>query len=99
MSRLKSDLPRRQRAAPRAGLTLDEALLRIQDPDDARSLSVFFAELERAQREGDSVMMREARRAISLVLRAPSKASDDLPLMSALRAREAKGQRRARRED
>jgi hypothetical protein len=51
MSRLQSASPRRSQRP--SDLTLEQALNRIDDPTLANSLSIFFAELARAQLEHD----------------------------------------------
>jgi hypothetical protein len=87
MSRLKTMPPQRKR---RVSLTLDEALKRVDNPELAHSLSIFFSELALAQAEGDHEMVREANRAIAEALRGDPDGPIDMPLLTALRRRRRK---------
>jgi hypothetical protein len=71
-------------------LSLNEALDRVREPGLSSSLSVFFAELARAQRENDPEGIHEARRAIAEALEGPRPGPIDFPLSFALRSRKAK---------
>ncbi|MGB7159816.1 MAG: hypothetical protein WBD40_17245 [Tepidisphaeraceae bacterium] len=59
----------------------------------ADSLSIFFATLARAQREGDELMIHEAKRAIAEAMRGMPEEDFDEPLMTALRRRDEKARR------
>ena len=75
------------------GLTLHEALQRVDEPFLADSLSVFFAHLARFQREGDEEGVHEARRAIAEAMRGVPDGPIDMPLLPALRERDKKRRR------
>src|SRR4051794_3638537 len=99
MTRLKTIPPRRKRPASKKDLTLQAALDRVNDPIVAESLSVFFAELSRAQLAGDEVMIREANRSIAEAMGGVPKGEFDEPLVTALRKRDSgRGSPSARRQ-
>lgn len=93
MSRLKTAMPRRKRPARKNPLTLQDAIEQVSDPITAQSLSIFFAELSRAQLAGDKEMVREANRAIAEAMRGMPEGDFDMPLLTALRQRDKKRRR------
>jgi hypothetical protein len=72
-------------------------LAQVDDPRTAESLSVFYAHLARAQTEGDQEAIQYIRRAIAETMRPIPDGPIDMPLMTALRLRDRKRQRRARK--
>jgi hypothetical protein len=92
MSRLETPSARRRRSLP-PDLTLEEALRRIDDPSLANSLSIFFAELARAQLDNDREGIREANRAILEAMRGVPDGPIDAPLLPLLRKRPPKSRR------
>jgi hypothetical protein len=99
MSRLKAPPVRNKRVSAKKDdeLTLQEALERANDPDVAESLSLHFATLARAQREGDKLMIHEAHRAIAEAMRGMPDDGFDEPLVTALRRRDRKARRQSAR--
>jgi hypothetical protein len=87
MARLKTLTSRRRRSLSKDDITLAEALERVDDPTLASSLSVFYAELARAQTEGDRQGADYARRAIAEAMRGVPEGEIDLPLLPLLRRR------------
>jgi hypothetical protein len=80
MSRLKTPAPRRKSSPARAALTLDEALLRVDNPHIAEALSVLFAHLSRAQAQEDSEGVKYVQRAIIEAMRGDPDEPIDMPL-------------------
>lgn len=92
MSSLKSPTKRRNRPKAKRELTLEEALERV-DPEVARSLSVFYAEMARAHQAGDQEMVEYARSAIAEAMRGMPEKNFDMPLLTAIRQRDRKRRR------
>jgi hypothetical protein len=87
MSRIKTRSPDRRRSSDGDDVTLAEALERIDNPGLASSLSVFYAELARAQAEGDRDGVAYARSAIAEAMRGVPEGDIDVPLLPRLRKR------------
>ena len=90
-----------RRAKPRVkpqsrGLSLEDALLRV-DSRVAKLLSVFYAELARAQQAGDKQGVQDLHRAIADAMRGEPDGDIDMPLMEALRQRDAAKRKKRRR--
>ena len=94
MSRLKSPPSRRRRPSAKRELTLTEALDRVE-PFLAKSLSVFYAEMARAQESGDQETVEYVKRAIAEAMRGVPEGEIDEPLMTAIRRRDRKARRAA----
>jgi hypothetical protein len=94
MSRVKTTAPRRKSASKTKDLSLQEALDRVTDPALAEHLSVYFAELSRAQLAGDREMIREVNRGIAEALRGEPEGEIDEPLLP-LRRKRIRKQRKA----
>ena len=92
MSRLNPPARRRSRPRRKRELTLSEALERF-DPEFAKYLSVFYAEMDRAHKAGDQETVGYTRSAIAEALRGVPEGEIDEPLMTALRRRDRKARR------
>jgi hypothetical protein len=91
MSRLKTQPSARSFSSD--DVTLAEALERVDNPRLAASLSVFYAELARAQTDDDREGADYARRAIAEAMRGVPHQGIDRPLMPLLRKRGKKRRR------
>ncbi len=81
MSRLKTLSSKTSKRATADDLTLVEALNRISDPSLASSLSVFYADLARAQLDDDAEGVQYARNAIAEAMRGIPAGEIDRPLL------------------
>ena len=79
MPRTKTRLRRRSTSRSNGEITLTEALARV-DQDMAGHLSFFYAELARAQREGDDEGVEYTRSAIAEAMRGVPDGDIDVPL-------------------
>jgi hypothetical protein len=84
---------RRQRSSPSRELTLKEALLRVDNPHIAESLSLFYAHLARAQAEQDKEGIDYIRGAIAEAMQGVPDGPIDMPLSVALRKLKRKRRR------
>jgi len=73
-------------------LTLSEALERV-DPELATYLSIFYAEMAKAQTEGDEETVAYTRSAIAEAMRGVPQGPIDMPLQSAIRRRDRRKRR------
>ena len=71
----------RRSAAAASEITLADALSRVDNPRLASSLSVFYAELARAQADGDQEAIQYVRSAIAEAMRGVPDGEIDMPLI------------------
>ena len=97
MSRLKTSTPQKSRSRSKDDLTVTEALERMDNPRIATYLSRFYAQLAKAQKEGDREAVEYIRGSIVEAIRPLPDGPIDLPLMTALRLRDRSRRKPTRR--